>query len=106
MSSFYVTGVNWFPEKYVEVAGFEYVLKWSDGGERGLSRKEAARYFRMAREISGYTDVFSIERRWVSEVLPVCTWCGSRPQVLDWDIDGPYYSSSCDSDQCRGAYGV
>lgn len=45
-------------------------------------------------------DVWVINER-TSEVYPLCAWCGVRPKAVDHDIEGAYYTSKCDSDQCH-----
>jgi hypothetical protein len=40
-------------------------------------------------------------RRKISR-YPLCAFCGARPRVMEYDCDGPYWTASCDSDQCVG----
>lgn len=96
-----IKGVNYFPGKTAVDVEIRYFLAYPHGGERKITEREAAQFIRAQREYPEHADMFTVVRETRERVANACMYCGSRPRTWEWDCDGLFENSTCDSDQCR-----
>ncbi|MFG3200339.1 hypothetical protein ACGFYT_29945 [Streptomyces sp. NPDC048208] len=94
-------GRNYFPGKTATDIRVRYYVANSNGSESRITERQAAEIIRVQRETPEFAPMFTVIRDVQEWTANACAWCGSRPRVWEWDCDGKFETSSCDSEQCR-----
>lgn len=42
-----------------------------------------------------------VEREVTAREVEACYYCQARPRAIEYDIDGPYRTATCEDDQCK-----
>ncbi|MGW2633791.1 hypothetical protein ACWC2K_31290 [Streptomyces chattanoogensis] len=95
-------GQTWFPDMTATSAVVTYIVTIRHTDPRPVSERKAARLLRKIREDATLGELIQVTRRVALVDHPACPWCGARPQLMDWDCDGLYYTATCGSPQCGG----
>lgn len=102
----YPKGVTWFPGRTaLEVETVVWGVYVRDNGQEvRLSNFDRKQFRDLCNALGPERAWIEVER--IMHKVPACPWCGSRPQLIDYDCDGPYRIADCGSDQCGGPSGI